>query len=234
MRFASGAMQAFLASSPSIPDGESWMGPRERQHLAGLGFPKRRRDWRLGRWAAKHAVRAALSRGGGAAPELDRIEIVSAPDGAPEVLVGGEAPALAVSLSHGGGLGLAVVAESGASPGCDVESVEPRDPRFVEDYFTPEEARLVSAFPAAERDLMVTVVWSAKESALKALRQGLRRDTRSVDVRIEEGSASSAWRPLLVSCLETGRIFRGGWRRTGECVLTVVRAETPGAAAGRA
>ena len=112
------------------------------------------------------------------------------------------------------------MADAGARPGCDVERIERRDPGFVRDYFTPEEVLVVAACPEDERDLVTTLLWSAKESALKALRQGLRRDTRSVRADYRRGSVDDAWSDLRVTCKETGRVFRGGWRRTGSEVFT--------------
>ena len=72
---------------------------------------------------------------------------------------------------------------SGAELGCDLEIVEPRSDAFIADYFTAEEQALIERTSAADRSLLLALLWSAKESALKALRAGLRLDTRSVIVR---------------------------------------------------
>jgi phosphopantetheinyl transferase len=76
---------------------------------------------------------------------------------------------------------LCAVAPPSAEVGCDLETVEPRSPAFLADYFTDAEPNLVARTPAAMRDRVLTLLWSAKESALKALGSGLRLDTRSVD-----------------------------------------------------
>ena len=68
--------------------------------------------------------------------------------------------------------------------GCDLELVEPRSDRFVADYLTAAEQQLVLG-AGPERDLVANLIWSAKESALKVLRVGLRRDTRSVEVTLD-------------------------------------------------
>ncbi len=52
---------------------------------------------------------------------------------------------------------------------------------FVADYFAPEEQTLIAHSSPADRELMLALLWSAKESALKALREGLRLDTRIGD-----------------------------------------------------
>ena len=80
-----------------------------------LRMRRRRRDWRLGRFTAKAAVGAWLS----VAPE--RVEILAAPDGAPEAWVDGERAPVSVSLSHRAGRALAVVAHAPAVVGCDLE-----------------------------------------------------------------------------------------------------------------
>ena len=66
-------------------------------------------------------------------------------------------------------------------------------------------------------------MWSAKESALKVLRTGLRRDTRSVEVTCIDGGAVDGWHPLQVRPAEGG-LFPGWWRRYGDFVLTVAAA----------
>lgn len=99
------------------------------------------------------------------------VEIRAAPDGAPQVLLGGRPARLAVSLSHRAGLALCAVAPAATALGCDLEVVEPRGDAFVADYLTAAERALVERAGPADRALAVALVWSAKESALKALRR---------------------------------------------------------------
>ena len=66
-------------------------------------------------------------------------------------------------------------------------------------------------------------MWSAKESGLKVLTTGLRRDTRSVEVTAT--SSGDAWAQLTVRSVE-GQEFPGWWRRFGDFILTVA-AEQP-------
>jgi 4'-phosphopantetheinyl transferase len=71
------------------------------------------------------------------------------------------------------------------------------------------------------------LIWSAKESALKALREGLRLDTRSVVVSLLEGTSDSVpWRPLQVRCPDNS-IFRGWWRNTNRVLRTLVAYPAP-------
>ncbi|HXM58121.1 MAG TPA: 4'-phosphopantetheinyl transferase superfamily protein [Candidatus Dormibacteraeota bacterium] len=200
-----------LAADAEVPDGDEWLSAPERETLAGLRFPGRRRDWRLGRWVAKRAVGAVLSEG--------PAEVRAAADGAPEVLVAGRPAPVAISISHRAGLGAGLAAAGGSAAGCDLELVEPHPPALAKDFFTPAELALVDRAGPEGRDLAVALVWSAKESALKALRQGLRLDTREVEV--ECWGAGPGWRPLRVRHGTRG--FDGWWRLlpSGH-VLTVV------------
>jgi 4'-phosphopantetheinyl transferase len=61
--------------------------------------------------------------------------------------------------------------------------VEARSPAFVEDYFSADEQALIADISLPERSLLLALLWSAKESALKALRVGLRLDTRCMSVK---------------------------------------------------
>jgi 4'-phosphopantetheinyl transferase len=117
------------------------------------------------------------------------------------------------------------VGPPGPSLGCDLELVEPRSGAFVADFLSPSEQGLVAAAEAGEaRDLVANLVWCGKESALKVLRTGLRRDTRSVEVSLPGGPKEDGWTPLRVRAAE-GRVFPGWWQRFGAFVLTVAAAE---------
>jgi phosphopantetheinyl transferase (holo-ACP synthase) len=127
------------------------------------------------------------------------VEILQATDGAPEVSVNGHAAAVTISLSHRSGVAICAVAPTITHLGCDVESVEPRSHEFVTDYFTAEEQAQVARTTADEHDQIVTLLWSAKESALKALRAGLRLDTRTVIVNVQNPSSDhNQWSALSV------------------------------------
>ena len=211
--------RAHLMEVEEVPEGNGWLTPQERDQQARLRIPKRLRDWRLGRWAAKRAVSRVL----GVRPES--IGVASAPDGAPEASVGAAAGPL-ISISHSGGRGLCAVAPPGVAVGCDLEAVEPRSAAFVADWLTEREQRLVAS-AGPDRDLVATVVWSAKESALKVLREGLRLPTRAVEIDLPEHGAAATpegWRPLTAWVRTPGVSLRwkGWWRTDGARVVTVV------------
>ena len=206
-----------------IPAGDSWLGPYEAAVLAALRFPKRRADWRLGRWTAKRAIAACLAGAG----DFTKIEIRAGPDGAPEAVYGGRADAFTISISHRSGVACCAVARGAAALGCDLEAIEPRSAAFVADYFTDGEQALIAWAPAAGRDRLVTLLWSAKESAMKALRTGLRMDTRGVTVHPKTlFGRPGTWHALRVQ--HPDGAFHGWWRFEGTLVRTVVCSPQPG------
>jgi 4'-phosphopantetheinyl transferase len=213
-----------------LPAAGDWLSPAERQHAGQLRYTKRRTDYLLARWTLKIAV--ARTRGwpdeGGV---LARIEGRSARSGAPELHIDGKRAAHGISLSDRAGFAVCLVAAQAAAVGCDLELVEPRSDAFVRDYLTESEGRLVAAAGDA-RDLAANLLWSAKESALKALGTGLRRDTRSVEVRLTDlAPPPGRWSELNIHTDE-GAHLPGWWRRSGPFLLTVAGAALRSAPAG--
>ena len=214
-----------------VAAGNDWLSEGESHRLSDMRFAKRRSEWRLGRWTAKRAV-AAWLHWPGDARSLARIEIRSAPSGAPEVFLDGQPPEVSISLSHRAGTAICAAASAGAALGCDLELIEPRSFAFIADYFTVAEQVLVSRVSVIARPRLTALIWSAKESALKALSAGLRLDTRSVDVRLYSDISRcgphgrDVWRPLQVHCAG-GRSFEGWWQQTTNFLLTLVADPSP-------
>jgi 4'-phosphopantetheinyl transferase len=203
-----------------VPASADWLSPAESARLTGLRFPKRRTEVRLARWTAKQAIARALGLTDDALA-LAGIEVRAAPTGAPTAFVGGEPAPIAVSMTDRADWAVCVVGPAELAVGCDLELVEPRSDAFVRDWFTPDEQHLVlDARPGDERHLLANLVWSAKESALKVLQTGLRRDTRSVEVDVLEGAGHERWARLVVRA-EEGTAFPGWWRRYNDFVLTL-------------
>jgi 4'-phosphopantetheinyl transferase len=134
--------------------------------------------------------------------------------------------AVTISLSHSAGTAVCALAKSSVALGCDLELIEVRSDAFVADYFTSGEQALVRAAAAPERLRLVTLLWSAKESALKALGAGLRLDTRSVEVSLGLQEDLPGWRPLQVR-YAGGRLFHGWWQQTGKLLRTVTANPPP-------
>jgi 4'-phosphopantetheinyl transferase len=212
-----------------VPLGDAWLSPAEAGAAARLRVPKRHAEWRLGRWSVKCAMAAWLGPGGDIA-EPAQIEVRPSASGAPRVWVRGRAAQVAVSLSHSHGVGFCALAEAGTLLGCDVEKVEPRSAAFIADYLTEAEQEMVRLSGEGSRDELVTLLWSAKESALKAVGEGLRGDPRSVEIRPGK-RMNGCWEALRAVDGE-GREFEGWWRSTGGLVWTLLAAPAPEALHG--
>ncbi|RIK47375.1 MAG: hypothetical protein DCC57_14580 [Chloroflexi bacterium] len=159
------------------------LNPRERAVWRGLtGPPPRRRDWLLGRIAAKEAVVALVRRRYGLALAPADVEIATDVHGAPQV----RAPwldslgcAVAVSIAHSGGQVAALAAlgaaDSSSGVGIDVEPVSRPSEEFATVAFTPQEAGLLAALDGGldAGTNWPLRLWCAKEAAGKALGRGL-------------------------------------------------------------
>ncbi len=214
-----GATPRYLAAPMAeLPDHDRWLTAAESERLQSFHYTKRREEARLGRWTAKRALARALD----VAEEADALRslvIRNASDGAPEVFVDDRPAPLRISMTDRADWAVCTVLEGAGEIGCDLELVEHRTEAFVRDYFTEAEQRLCAS-GTIEWALCANLVWSAKESALKVLRTGLRRDTRSVEVTVG-GEVAAGWTGLRVSTVE-GATFPGWWRRFGAFVLTYV------------
>ena len=225
-------------TAADLPSHDDWLSSGEAVLLSRMRVPKRRADWRLGRWTAKRAAAAYLNLP--SAPHgLREIEVRPATSGAPELFLANSPAAVSISISHRAGIAACAVAQRGAQLGCDLELIEPRDDTFVADYFTREEQELISRVPEEDRPRLVTLLWSAKESTLKALREGLRLDTRCLAVTFDaqtdqkyaagtlrQYSGVNSWHPLLVRFGE-GEILHGWWQSAERLVRTLVALPAP-------
>jgi 4'-phosphopantetheinyl transferase len=202
-----------------VPSSNSWLSAAEQQRLDALRIPKRRADWRLGRWTAKQAVCLFLDISSREHGALAPLEVRAAPSGAPEVFLR-DAPAnVTISISHRDGVCICTVGPARVELGCDVETAELRTAEFIADYFALNELQTVADAPGPDRMWLVPLIWSAKESALKALKEGLRADARSVQVSLGVWNYPvSEWSPLQVTA--EGRLFRGWWKMDGNSVYT--------------
>lgn len=219
-----------LAAHPALARAEAPEGllnAEEQARCRSLVVEKRRRDWLLGRWTAKHLVAAYLASTSGCYPALSDIAITADPDGAPRVTITGASPSfgnLSLSISHSRDHAFcALTAIPGCAPGADIEYVEAREPAFVAEFFVNAEIRLVSGAPAPVQTLLVTAIWSAKEAALKALHHGLTIDTRSI-VCLPSGPIDNEWAPIQITCdASLNRVaLRGWWRTLNGFALTLV------------
>jgi 4'-phosphopantetheinyl transferase len=236
------------AGMAEVPAGDDWLSEREAARVAGMRYPKRRSEFRLGRWTAKTTI-AGVLRLAADPLDLSALEIASAPGGAPDPRVGGATAPVSISMTDRADWAVCLASTERVALGCDLELVEPRSDGFVADYLTPAEQRLVHG-AGPERDLVANLVWSAKESALKVLRVGLRRATRSVEVTLDgwgavagfagapavagsdaaagtapDAGTAGGWSALRVRDEHSGATFPGWFCRFGDFLLTVAAAE---------
>lgn len=204
-----------IRSSVEVPAGDYWLGEREREVQVRLRAPARRRAWRLGRWAGKLAVATRLEL----SPRA--IEILAAPDGAPEAWSGDEHLPVELSLSHRAGLALAVAGPPGTALGCDAEIIEPRSRAFVNEWLTAEERETLREIaPDLPEALGANAVWTAKESASKVRREGLRLDPLHARTRLAP-AAGLRWATAAVVWPDAPPAH-GWWRVHGHHVLCVM------------
>ncbi|HNB54068.1 MAG TPA: 4'-phosphopantetheinyl transferase superfamily protein, partial [Anaerolineales bacterium] len=106
---------------------------------------------------------------------------------------------------------------------------------FVGDYFVGEEIALVDAVPRVSRERVVTAIWSAKESALKAIRVGLLADTFAVKCLPQGDGLTNVkhqdWSPVLIEW-DLSKLKRaappltGWWRVWKDFILTIAVIQT--------
>ena len=195
---------------PALAAGEpppGFLSAPERVLFDRLRTPRRQKEWLLGRWAAKGLVRAWL-RSVGRAVGPEALTVAPDVDGAPFVLLMGEGRLpITISISHREGLALcALTLEPDAPLGADLELCETRSPAFVEDFFTLREAAAIARAPDPAR--AATELWSLKEAALKAVRLGLRADTRRVEAGLR-GVPTEGWARAAVELVLPDRRTRG-------------------------
>ena len=230
-----------LDDCPEILRGDvtpAWLSAAEQQRT--FKAEKRRRDWLLGRWTAKNLVQRYLAQTTGETVSLESIFIGADADGAPYASCEGRVArdegrlsiSLSISHSHGTafcGLVETFLVQSGGgqeyrpspltprpSLGCDLELIEPREGNFLDNFFTAAEVAAVWEVrerEAAQGDILTTAIWSGKEAVLKALREGLRIDTRRITCRFDPFAAPPQdWTPFAIIVDEgLAAQFPGKW-----------------------
>ncbi|MDJ0755811.1 MAG: 4'-phosphopantetheinyl transferase superfamily protein [Ardenticatenaceae bacterium] len=218
-----------------VDEGGNWpnvpLHHAEAARLALFKSEKRRRDWLLGRQTAKQLLQQVLGRYVTRPLRGDELFIGNHETGEP--FVSCTKPELAsrpltISISHGHDHALCAVAEvADVRLGADLERITPRIRGFANDYFTLAEMAQVNRAGPANRDMMINLIWSGKEAALKALHKGLSVDTRSVSCLFDQLPNPDGWRTFSVEIdkrrlVEPLPSLHGWWRIEGDLVITVV------------
>lgn len=174
----------------------------EKVVFKNLKVEKRKKDWLLGRWTAKQLLQRVVFQEHGQRLPFEVIAILAGEDGAPRVHID---PAsfspqnnYSISISHAKNTAFcALVKRENWPVGADLEWIESRTPGFAENYFTENEQQFLQQIEPENNDFWLTALWSAKEAAFKAVRQGLRLDTRQIECRFENLQRDSEdWVPF--------------------------------------
>ncbi|WP_406433243.1 polyketide synthase dehydratase domain-containing protein [Streptomyces sp. NBC_00631] len=183
------------------------LGTAERSEYAERP-PRGRRQWLLGRIAAKDAVRQWLWQHGEGPVFPAELRVRNDASGRPYVVGahGRTLPELDVSLAHRAEAAVAIVRPHtpGPGPGIDLEEVAERDPAAMRAALGADELRLLHALSADDAGgsaaLWFTRFWTAKEAVAKA--EGTGFDGRPRDFTVLEAAPDGS--RLLVS----GRLER--------------------------
>ncbi|MEW6775120.1 MAG: SDR family NAD(P)-dependent oxidoreductase [Bdellovibrionota bacterium] len=200
------------------------LSPEERAEYQAFEYQKRKDEWLAGRLASRQALKAF----GIDAP----VHVTHDESGEPK-FVGDLGERFGLTISHSHIWACAVVFER-TGPigehrvlGLDVERIEQRPAAFLEDHFTDEERRWVTS-GGADAPFRATVLWSLKESALKALGTGLRLRPADVAVQVLGANGHGEARVQLTGEAQARQRslglaeFEGRYTRDAEFVVTVV------------
>ena len=205
------------ATRTPSPTGLEWLSARERARLEAMRFTKRRNEYLLRRWVGKRTVAARVGLDADAA-SLARIEVLNRVTGAPYVVIEGAAAPWEISLSDRAGCAVAVIGRRRRRVPGDARD-RPRDRRATQRGLRhrlphPRRSRTGSGArrprtPRLGQDAAANLVWSAKESALKVLRLGLRADTRWVEVTVGSDARGDGW-ARFTAVWRGGQVIPGG------------------------
>ncbi|MFG2194257.1 beta-ketoacyl synthase N-terminal-like domain-containing protein [Streptomyces sp. NPDC048639] len=190
-----------------------------RNHLGGAertGYdshaPRGRRQWLLGRIAAKDAVRQWLWDHGEGPVFPAEIRVHNDDSGRPYVtgVNGRTIPDLDLSLAHRAESGVALVtrrnpaagSHGGTGVGIDIEEVVDRDEHTLAVAFGAEELRLITELCATtgeSRARWATTFWAAKEAVAKAEGTGLRGRPRDFAVTGAKAIAGATQAPVRLT-----------------------------------
>jgi 4'-phosphopantetheinyl transferase len=197
---------------------EVFLNPEELQEWNRFKIPNRRDEWLASRWLAKQVI---LRSTGQPEARANTIQIMRDVSGKPRAAERGE-PCGSLSLAHTAGAALVGFSmDAGSVFGCDLEKIAQHSAAFLSDYFTDDERDWL----AGQQDLALTgsLLWSSKESVLKALGRGLSVDTRQVECQPWKESPvhTAGWQQFDVRVMNFPAEFPVLWRVVDGFVLTV-------------
>ncbi|MFA6093607.1 MAG: 4'-phosphopantetheinyl transferase superfamily protein [Elusimicrobiota bacterium] len=163
--------------------------PDELRRCEAFLHPRAKAQWLLARLCAKQAAASFLAQRGRLVEPAD-IEVISG-DRPPRIRLvskprARKAPA-GISLTHSGTLAAALVFPLERRIGIDLQETVTFSKRLKERVFQPAELSLIEKEAWGSRDKRLTALWTIKEAAAKALRQGLAAVLSSVRITDIDG-----------------------------------------------
>ncbi|PGD97844.1 4'-phosphopantetheinyl transferase family protein [Bacillus wiedmannii] len=142
--------------------------PSEMRYYNSLKFDNKKNNYLLGRYVAKKAISELIA-------EEDYINIVVNRGIFNQPIVTYEKyPNLQVSITHCKCMGAAIAFPEEHPMGIDVESIHVSKRLVMENQMTGSEIELINLFSyCADKDQMLTVIWTVKEALSKVLKCGL-------------------------------------------------------------
>jgi len=180
------------------------LSPDEITHFnTAFSNAKVRKEWLLGRIAAKEAVRKLMS--GRTLCPAD-VRIANTPEGMPFVLpIPGVSSVPVISISHKVDTAIAIAsdADKARTIGIDIEKGSQKHDRLEEFLLSDQEQRLLNAEPSENKDRALMQIWTAKESCGKALGTGLSNNPKSLEMHALKLATENKPGSTLVSRGET-------------------------------
>ena len=205
----------------SIPEDLDWLSIPEQNRYLQFRFPKRQKDWLLGRWVAKNLLSHLLIYSD--TFPFRELSILNEDSGAPFVIWKGQRLEGSLSISHRGENAVAAFCfDPEITIGIDLEEIEAKSSGFVEDYFTEPEARMVFALPIEEQALAASLLWSGREAIVKALQIGLRIDTRQIALKLAPLTCHEDWQQIeILQCPSGVKNLKLFWRKLNHSLVTL-------------
>lgn len=176
---------------------EDFLTPGER--IASREYTmERRRQWLLGRVAAKRAIREHLKLRHNFEISYTDIEIVSSKFDRPGLALHSISSIAkdmrrtvveetSFSISHTDDIAIASACskQTEGYTGVDIERIRPLKERVIRAYMTPRETSEYSSLSGDAKIRYSVLVWSAKESYLKAVGTGLLMHPNRVEINVD-------------------------------------------------
>ncbi len=145
-----------------------------------------------GKQAAKEAIQEFFRENEQLELALDEIEITKESSGRPTFVLKNhpeiDTSAFCLSISHTDQFVVVEIIKGGLV-GVDIETIRKFPIPVYENFLTPSEKKWIESMPENDRDTYTTLVWSFKESYLKALGVGLRVHPSKVELKhLENGN----------------------------------------------